>query len=52
MNNYKVVKQFFFNKETPDDLCEIICALNRTAQRVKIVYGDTMTGRLWESVAP
>lgn len=37
----------FFSSECPEKLRDIIAALSKTSERVRVFYGDVKTGRAW-----
>ena len=41
------MKMFNFNDKTNDDVKRVITSAYNSKQRIRIVYGDTDTGRDW-----
>ena len=47
MKTYKKVGIMSFSENTPDKLCELLSKLSENGKRVRIFYGDTLTGKCW-----
>jgi hypothetical protein len=39
---------FAFHKDTPQTVCALLTSLNASRERVRIWYGDTVTGQAWQ----
>ncbi len=44
---YKEINGMFFNEKTPQQVCEILAQLNQNKKRVKLIIGNTETGKSW-----
>jgi len=47
MKNYKVVNGMSFDENTPDTVCKILSDYYGKQVRLRLYYGDTVTGRCW-----
>ena len=48
MNGYKIVNGIYFNKDTNDEVCNILAKYcGDKNQRIRIFYGNTDTGKDW-----
>ena len=51
MKEYKVINGTYFDKRTPDSVCNILdCHIHNKSERIRIFYGDTETGEDWNEV--
>lgn len=46
----KEYKGFWFHPDTPDKLCDVLINLRNNRTRIRLDYGDTVTGRSWQEV--
>ena len=44
---YKKIGEISFHNETPEEVCQILANANRTSEKVKLYFGDKLTGRDW-----
>jgi len=49
---YKVVNGTHYDSRTPDDLITLLESIRATRKRVRLIIGDTTTGKVWESATP
>lgn len=47
MKSYKVVNGTYYDKNTPDEVIRVLENARKSGQRVRVFYGNTITGQDW-----